>query len=51
MSSEMTFMPPDMTVEDARRWAAERGAPVYLVGARDHLVGSITQEQLVELGQ
>jgi CIC family chloride channel protein len=48
MRTDVSFIPPDMSVEQASHWAAEREAPVYLVGSRDRLVGTVTRQQLEE---
>jgi CBS domain-containing protein len=48
MRPDVVFMSPETSVEDAWRWALEHEAAVYLVGTRDHLVGSVTHRQLEE---
>jgi len=49
MRTDVPFISPDMSVEQAWRWAVEHDAPAYLVGTRDRLVGLVTREQLEEL--
>jgi CIC family chloride channel protein len=49
MRTDVPFISPDMSVEQAWRWAVEHGAPAYLIGTRDRLVGIVTREQLEEL--
>jgi CBS domain-containing protein len=49
MDEAVTFLPPDVPVGEAWRLAAAHDAPVYLVGDRDHLVGTITRRRLDEL--
>jgi len=49
MSTEMWFLPPDMSVAQAWRAAQEREDPAYLVGTRDRLLGTLTREQLEDL--
>jgi chloride channel protein, CIC family len=46
MRSDVEFLAPDLSVEQARQWATERDAPVFLVGSRDRLEGSVTRQQL-----
>jgi CBS domain-containing protein len=48
MQSDVPFVLPEMSVEDAWRWALEHDADVYLVGTRDHLVGSVARQRLEE---
>jgi CIC family chloride channel protein len=48
MRSDVSFLPPEMSVDEAWRWAAQHDAPAYLVGTRDHLIGTITHQQLDE---
>ena len=49
MRTDVPFISPDMSVEQAWRWTVEHDAPAYLVGTRDRLVGLVTREQLEEL--
>jgi CBS domain-containing protein len=49
MSTDMRFLPPDMSVEQAWRAAQERDDAAYLVGTRDRLLGTVTREQLEDL--
>ena len=49
MRTDLSFLPPDMSVEQARRWTVEHDAPAYLVGTPDRLVGTITHDHLEEL--
>ena len=46
MRTDVSFIPPDMAVEEAWQWAVEHDAPVYLVGTRDRLLGAATRQQL-----
>src|SRR5262245_32180900 len=46
MQTDVPFLPIDMSVDDAWRWALEHEAPAYLVGTRDRLEGLITTEHL-----
>ena len=48
MRTDVPFMSPDLSVEHAWQWAAEHDAPVYLVGTRERLEGSVTRQQLKE---
>jgi CIC family chloride channel protein len=48
MTSDMSFLPPDLSVADAWQWALQHDAPVHLVGTRDHFVGTVTRRQLDE---
>jgi CIC family chloride channel protein len=49
MSTDMRFVPPDTSVEQAWQGAQECDDPAYLVGTRDQLVGTLTREQLEDL--
>jgi CBS domain-containing protein len=49
MRREATFIEPDLSVEDAWQLTATQGAPAYLVGTRERLLGSITRGQLDDL--
>jgi CIC family chloride channel protein len=46
MSTDMRFLPPEMSVGQAWRVAQERDDVGYLVGTRDRLLGTLTREQL-----
>jgi chloride channel protein, CIC family len=46
METHILFMPADLSLAEARRWSEQHEAPVYLVGSRDHLIGTIDQQQL-----
>jgi chloride channel protein, CIC family len=48
METDVSFMSPDLSVEDAWRWALEHDAPAYLVGTRDHLLGIVSRRQIEE---
>jgi CIC family chloride channel protein len=48
MTSDMSFVSPEVSVADAWEWALQHEAPVYLVGTRDHFVGTVTRRQLDE---
>jgi CIC family chloride channel protein len=48
MQTEMSLIPPDASVEQAWQMAVEQGAPAYLVGTRDQLVGSLSHQRLEE---
>jgi chloride channel protein, CIC family len=47
MRTEVPLIPPDVSVTAA--WERTEDLPVYLVGTRDRLVGTVTREQLDEL--
>jgi chloride channel protein, CIC family len=49
MRTDMTFLAPDCSVDDALRSEADRDAPAYLVGTRDRLIGVVTRSQLEKL--
>jgi CBS domain-containing protein len=42
-------MPPDLTIADAWQWAQAHEHSVYLVGARQQLVGSVMRSDLDDL--
>jgi CIC family chloride channel protein len=46
MRTDVSFMAPDMTVEQAWHWTVEHNAPMSLVGTGDRLEGSVTRQQL-----
>ena len=46
MRTDLSFIPPDMTVGEAWQWAAAHDSPAYLVGSRDRLLGTVTHQQL-----
>ncbi|MGH9144343.1 MAG: chloride channel protein [Vicinamibacterales bacterium] len=46
MRTDVSFVAPDLSVDDAWQWAATHDAPAYLVGTRDNLLGSVTPAQL-----
>jgi len=46
MQTDVSLIPPDASVEQAWKMTVENGAPAYLVGTRDRLVGTISHEQL-----
>jgi CBS domain-containing protein len=46
MRTDVTFLDADRSVEDAWRAAGAEGAPAFLVGSRDRLLGTITRAQL-----
>ena len=49
MRTDAVYLPPDLPVAAAMQLAADNPAAVYLVGNRDHLVGTITRQQLEEV--
>src|SRR3954454_15557919 len=49
MRTDMTFIDPDRSVDEALRWAAEHEAPAYLVGTHERLLGVVTRPQLEQL--
>ena len=49
MRTDMTFISPDRSVDEALIWAAEHAAPAYLVGSPERLVGVVTRRQLEAL--
>jgi CIC family chloride channel protein len=46
MSTDVSFLSPDMSVRDAWARSGEQDGSVYLVGTPDHLIGTVTREQL-----
>jgi CIC family chloride channel protein len=48
MTTDVSFIPPDTSVNGAWLWACEHEARVCLVGTRDRLLGAVTHEQLDE---
>jgi len=46
MQTDVSLIPPDVSVEQAWRLTLENGAPAYLVGTRDRLMGSVSHQQL-----
>jgi CIC family chloride channel protein len=46
MDTRVLFMPADLSLAEARRWSEQHDAPVYLVGSRDHLMGTVDRRQL-----
>jgi CIC family chloride channel protein len=48
MRTDPDLIPPEASVADAWQWALQHEAPAYLVGSRDHLVGTVTRQQLEE---
>lgn len=49
MRTDFSFLSPEMSLEQARRWAADHYAPAYLVGTTDRLMGAISHDRLEEL--
>ncbi len=48
MQTEVTLIPPDASIEQAWQVAVAHGAPAYLVGTSDHLLGAVLHQQLDE---
>jgi chloride channel protein, CIC family len=48
MNTNVAFIPPDASVEQAWRRSLEQEAPAYLVGTPNRLSGSVTRERLAE---
>jgi CIC family chloride channel protein len=46
MTEDVSFLSPQLSVGEALQAIAERDAPAYLVGAREHLVGTVTRSML-----
>jgi CIC family chloride channel protein len=46
MDAEAELVSPDLSIEAAWQWAQDQRWPTYLVGTRDHLLGTVTREQL-----
>jgi CIC family chloride channel protein len=46
MQTTVSLISPDISAEEAWRFALENEAPAYLVGERDRLEGIVTREQL-----
>jgi CIC family chloride channel protein len=46
MRTDVPFLAPVMSVEQAWQWTTEHDAPAYLVGTREHYLGVVTREQL-----
>jgi CIC family chloride channel protein len=49
MRTDVPFLSPEMSVEQASHWSVEHDAPAYLVGTSDWLVGAVTRDRLDEL--
>jgi CIC family chloride channel protein len=49
MSTDVRFLPPDMSVKHAWQGVQERDDAAYLVGTRDRLLGTLTRDQLEDL--
>jgi CIC family chloride channel protein len=48
MQDDVSFIAPDLSVEQAWRWAVDHDAAACLVGTRDRLEGAVTRQQLEE---
>jgi CIC family chloride channel protein len=46
MQTDVSLIPADTSIEHAWQMTVENGAPAYLVGTRDRLVGSVSHQQL-----
>jgi CBS domain-containing protein len=42
----VSLIPPDASIEHSWQMTVENGAPAYLVGTRDRLLGSVSHQQL-----
>ena len=49
MRTDMTFIAPDLSIDEALRWTADHEAPAYLVGTHERLLGVVTRSQLEKL--
>lgn len=49
MRADVSFIPPNASVEEAWHIASAVDAPVHLVGTADRLVGTVTRAQLADL--
>jgi chloride channel protein, CIC family len=49
MRTDVSFVSPEDSVDQAWQWAEQHDAPVVLVGTRDRLLGVVTRERLDEL--
>jgi chloride channel protein, CIC family len=48
MQTDVSFIPPDASVEQAWQIAGQSDAPAHLVGTRERLVGPVSRRQLEE---
>jgi CIC family chloride channel protein len=46
MDTDTPLLAPDLSIDGARRWAAEHDASAFLVGVGDHLLGVLNRHQL-----
>jgi CIC family chloride channel protein len=46
MTTNLVYLPADLSVAAALDWLVENPAPIYLVGTADDFLGTITREQL-----
>jgi chloride channel protein, CIC family len=49
MQTDLAFISPDCSVDEALARTAEHGTPAYLVGSQERLVGVVTRQQLEAL--
>jgi CIC family chloride channel protein len=49
MQTDVSLIPPDVSVEQAWQLTVQNGAPAYLVGTRDRLMGLVSHQQLEDL--
>ena len=48
MQTDVSLIPPGATIEQAWQTTVQNGAPSYLVGTRDRLVGSVSHQQRLD---
>jgi CBS domain-containing protein len=46
MRADASFIPPDVSIEEAWQQTVDRNESVYLVGTSDHLLGVLARDQL-----
>ena len=49
MHADVTFLPPDLSVEQSSQWSAAHPALVYLIGSPHRMDGAITRKRIDEL--
>jgi chloride channel protein, CIC family len=50
MVTDFPLVAPDMRLSELSQFATSHPAPAYLVGTRDHLVGTITRDEIEQSG-
>jgi CIC family chloride channel protein len=49
MTTDLEIIPPDLTIADAMAWLNGHHGPVYLVGTREQILGTVTEDDLEAL--